>query len=144
MTEPRPKKGKGAQAKAGFSRGRVSAVLRRFEASIAGYLEDCYRTRTVARVSELALRIGLSRQRLVEMVWLGYGKTPADLLRDRQLEYAIDLLTGTSLPLSDIAAASAFGDRSTLYRAFMRKYGMSPFHFRHLDNMQRSKVLQAR
>jgi len=126
------------------SRATAIDARRRFGGAMEVYLESCYATRSVVRVSELALMVGLSRQRFVETMTRSFGKPPAELLRDRQLEYAIGLLKGTPLPMSDVAACSGFGDRSTLYRAFMRKYGMSPSRFRHLDNMQRSEERKAR
>jgi AraC-like DNA-binding protein len=109
---------------------------RRFEAAIDLYLHDCYRDRTVVRVAELASILGLSRQRINEAISAAFGMGPLEILRERQLVYAAGLLVNTPLEIEDVAAASGFGHRATLYRAFVRAYGLSPTQFRRADKMQ--------
>lgn len=111
-------------------RGRVAAQSahaerHRVERIIELYLEDCYRNRTAARVSELALYLGANRSHLSRAVPPTIGESLSAALRRRQLNYAERLLRETSLSPAEIAAWAAFGTERTLRRAFLRAFGMT-------------------
>jgi len=102
----------------------------RFEAAIEQYLRECYRTRTAVRASEFSLNMELTRQHVSETISEAFGKPLRDVLRERQLLYAAELLSKTPLRIDGVAAASGFGHRTTLHRAFVRAYGVSPTEYR--------------
>ena len=106
------------------------ADRRRFEQIIDRYLRDCYAARTVARVSELADLLAAPRPYLSRVIPELFGKPLRAILREKQLEEAQRLLRLTPLGLDDIAAASAFGHRSTFYRLFRDACGMTPEAYR--------------
>jgi AraC-like DNA-binding protein len=103
---------------------------RRYEEIIEKYLRDCYAKRTVARVSELAQLLHAPRPYLSRIVPELFGKPLRILLRDRQLEEAQRLIRVTPLTLDEIADASAFGHRSTLFRLFRGAFGVTPGQYR--------------
>ena len=61
-----------------------------------------------------------------------YGKTPHRYLMDYRLEKAADLLVSTARPVSTIAFDVGFREYSVFYRAFLKKYGISPTDFREI------------
>jgi AraC-like DNA-binding protein len=68
-------------------------------ARIDEYLSSCYARESVARTSELAEMMGVSRQHLLRMCRSLCGRSPRELLRERQLRQAILLLGSTGLSL---------------------------------------------
>jgi len=102
----------------------------RIERAIEIYLRDCFRKPTVARVSELAASMGTNRPALSRAARRALGEPLGRALRRRQLDHAERLLRETSLPIDDIAAASAFGTTRTFFRAFLRAFGMTPGEYR--------------
>ncbi|HWW61216.1 MAG TPA: AraC family transcriptional regulator [Thermoanaerobaculia bacterium] len=103
---------------------------RRYEAIIDKYLADSYAQRTVARVSELAQLLDSARPYLSRIIPQLFGESLRAILRRKQIEEAKRLLTVTALGLDEIAAASAFGHRSTLFRVFRRLVGVTPGQYR--------------
>ena len=114
---------------AGGAAGR-HADRRRYEQIIETYLRDCYAQRTVARVSELAQFLDANRQYLSRIIPQLFGKPLRTVLRERQLREAMRLLRVTPLSVDEIAAASAFGHRTTLFRLFRQAFGMTPSDYR--------------
>jgi AraC-like DNA-binding protein len=106
------------------------AERRRYEQIIEKYLRDCYAKRTVARVSELAQLLHAPRPYLSRIVPELFGKSLRIMLRDRQLSEAQRLIRVTPLTLDEIAEASAFGNRSTLFRLFRAAFGITPGAYR--------------
>jgi transcriptional regulator GlxA family with amidase domain len=47
-----------------------------------------------------------------------------------RLDEARRLLTETQLPLKDVSARTGLGDASTLWRAFGRRFGVTPAAYR--------------
>lgn len=97
---------------------------------IGHYLRDCFRTRSVARVSELAERLAANRATLSRNMTRALGRTLLAEMRARQLEEAARLLRMTDLTIAEIAKKSAFGDRSTFFRVFRQGVGMTPGEYR--------------
>jgi AraC-like DNA-binding protein len=102
----------------------------RFGHIIGHYLRECYATRTPARVASLARLLGGNRPTLSRTITHYLGKSLKAALRERQVKRAAGLLRSTNLPLSEVAAQSAFGDRTTLHRAFRAAFGVSPSEYR--------------
>jgi AraC-like DNA-binding protein len=109
---------------------RTIAQRRLVEFIISHYLRECFRSRTVARASELAERLSANRATFSRTMTRTLGRTLLAEMRKRQLEHASRLLQMTDLPLAEIASRSAFGDRSTFFRAFRAGFGMTPGEYR--------------
>jgi AraC family transcriptional regulator len=58
------------------------------------------------------------------------GVTPHDYLIRRRVERTMELLSGTDMPLSEIALAAGFADQSHCARRFRQHVGMSPRDYR--------------
>ena len=106
------------------------AQRRLAEFIIAHYLRDCFRTREVARASELAQRLDANRATLSRNMTRILGRTLLAEMRARQLEEAARLLRMTDLPIAEIARRSAFGDRSTFFRVFGAAFQTTPGEYR--------------
>lgn len=78
----------------------------------------------------------LSRERHVSLSYLSSavhqatGRTFKELLREKRLKKAAQLLEETSLPVEDIIAAVGYENSSYFYRRFREDYGMSPKEYR--------------
>jgi AraC-like DNA-binding protein len=101
-----------------------------FEFIISHYLRECFRARTVARASELAERLNANRATLSRTMSETFGRTLLSELRRRQLDEAARLLRTTNLTIAEIAARSAFGDRTTFFRVFRAAFEMTPGAYR--------------
>ena len=114
----------------------------RFETAIDLFVRECYARRAVVRVGDFAARVGLSRQRLNKMVVKAFGKVLREVLRERQLAYAAQLLLTTRLDLAETARASGFGHRATLHRLFTLHYGVSPSQYRRTETRRAEQARQ--
>ena len=115
----------------GLGRRAPRHTLRqRLERSADLYLRDCYARKTAARSDEYAQQLELSRQYLARQAADVLGIALRDFLRERQLNYADHLLRTTCYSTVEIAVMSAFGTRTTFYRAFKAAYGMTPGQYR--------------
>ena len=108
----------------------------RIERAIELYLRRCYRERTPARVSELAVFLGANRTYLSRVVPAVIGEPLGTALRKRQLAYAANLLRATTLTVAEVAATAAFGTERTFFRAFLAAYGTTPGAFRKATECQ--------
>lgn len=102
----------------------------RLERALEIYLKRCYRSRSAARVSELAQFLGVSRQHLTEVFTRELGRPPREVIRERQVQYAQYLLRATPIPTAEIAVAAAFGTQMTFFRVFSALVGMTPDEYR--------------
>ena len=59
-----------------------------------------------------------------------FGITLADYLQKERTEYAAKLLLSTEYTTDHIATVCGYGDKSSLYRAFRKEYGVTPSEFR--------------
>ena len=66
-----------------------------------------------------------------------YNTSPANYIRKKRLEKAVDLLLSTSLSISDISYDCSFNDLAHFSKSFKKEYLMSPQQFR-LDQMNKS------
>jgi len=105
-------------------------ITARIESRINDYLACCYRQKSVARVSELAQFLGVSRSFLALTAKRMIGMSAKAALQVRQLSRAADLLRSTSASVDEVCTMAAFGDRRTFYRVFRRHTGTSPSRFR--------------
>jgi AraC family transcriptional regulator len=114
-----------AMVKTDFARGGLPPrVLRR----VREYIEDNIDQRiTVELLAGLAK---LSVCYFVRAFKQSTGITPHDYLIRRRVERTKQLLSGTDMPLSEIALAAGFADQSHFARRFRQHVGMTPRDYR--------------
>jgi AraC family transcriptional regulator len=81
-------------------------------------------------VEALAKLANLSVCYFVRVFKQSVGVTPHDYLIRRRVERTMELLSGTDMPLSEIALAAGFADQSHCARRFRQHVGMSPRDYR--------------
>ena len=113
------------------------ADRRRYAQIIDRYLSDCYAQRTAARMTELALLLGLAPPYLSRIIPQLFGKPLVALMREKQLEEAKRLLRTTPLTVVEIALATAFGTPATFYRLFRLACGMPPGQYRRQQKVKK-------
>ncbi len=115
----------GTMAPAGLARGGLPPrALRR----IRGYIDDNIDQRiSVVLLAGLA---NLSVCYFVRAFKQSMGITPHDYLIRQRVERTKQLLSGTDMPLSEIALAAGFADQSHFSRRFRQHVGMSPRDYR--------------
>jgi len=94
------------------------------------YLAHCYATRSAARVSELAFRLGVERSQLTRAFLRVFGVSPLELMRDLQVRRARELLIASRDTNEEIALSTGFGTRNTFQRVFRALCGVSPSEYR--------------
>jgi AraC family transcriptional regulator of adaptative response / DNA-3-methyladenine glycosylase II len=102
--------------------GRIAAlVARRID---EGMLDDG------AGVEEIAAQFGWSSRQIRRMMRRSLGVSPMELVMTRRLLLAKQLLTETTLPVTEVAFASGFRSLRRFNDAFLSRYGMPPSRFR--------------
>jgi transcriptional regulator GlxA family with amidase domain len=81
-------------------------------------------------VEDMARRSHLSPSRFAAVFRETYGSPPHRYLLHLRLEHAKELLRGTRLPLTRIAAYSGFSDAHHLSKIFKRIVGVTPGAYR--------------
>jgi len=77
-------------------------------------------------VDGLANMAGLSRFHFARAFKISTGEAPYRFIQQQRLRRAHDLLRGTNLPITDIAAAVGYDDPGHFAKVFRRFYGTSP------------------
>lgn len=80
-------------------------------------------------ISDLAAELGMS-VRYIHKLFSAAGTTPRTWLNQQRLERARKLLLSTDATISTISVRVGFRDVSHFSRAFRRRFGTSPLHFR--------------
>ena len=81
-------------------------------------------------LAELAADLGLSPFHFARAFKRSTGVPPHRYLVQLRLERAGELLTGTKLPVTDIAARVGYDDPGYLSRLFRHEFGMTPAQYR--------------
>ena len=81
-------------------------------------------------LEEIAGQFELSSRQIRRIVHRELGVPPIQLLLTRRLLLSKQLLTETTLPITEVAFASGFSSLRRFNDAFKRGYGMSPRHLR--------------
>ena len=81
-------------------------------------------------LEDVAARFGWSSRQIRRMVHKELGVSPIELVLTRRLLLAKQLLTETTLPVTDIAFASGFASLRRFNDAFGSRYGMPPTRLR--------------
>ncbi len=79
-----------------------------------------------ASVADLAERVGLGERQLRRLFTDRLGATPVDVHGTRRLLFAKQLLTETTLPITQVALAAGFGSLTRFNTAFREEYRMAP------------------
>ena len=90
-------------------------------------IEENYRD---SSLTELAQRLNQSVTRLSTLVHTATGKTYKQLLSQKRFLKAEALLTGSSMPVSEIIARVGYDNTSYFHREFLHRHGMSPGAYR--------------
>lgn len=83
-----------------------------------------------AGLESIATRFGWSSRQIRRMMQRELGVSPMDLVLTRRLLLAKQLLTETTLPISEVAFASGFASVRRFNDAFNGRYGIPPTQFR--------------
>jgi len=81
-------------------------------------------------VPVLAHKVGMSVRNFSRVFRAEVGKTPAAFIEGVRVETARRLLEDSSLPVTNVAAASGFGTADALRRAMARSVDLSPREYR--------------
>jgi AraC family transcriptional regulator of arabinose operon len=82
------------------------------------------------RVKDVAKYVGLSVSRAVHFFKECYGKTMIGYALDIRLSEAADRMKYTTMSIEGISHACGFGSYTHFYKAFKKKYGISPALYR--------------
>ena len=99
-------------------------VLRRVREHIDAHLDRRISMEALANLAELSVCY------FVRAFKQSTGVTPHDYLIRQRVERTMELLSGTDLPLSEIALVAGFADQSHCARRFRQHVGMSPREYR--------------
>lgn len=83
-----------------------------------------------AGIEQIAKQFGWSSRQIRRMLQKELGVSPIELVLTRRLLLAKQLLTETTLPITEIAFASGFASLRRFNDAFSKRYGMPPTRFR--------------
>jgi len=115
----------GTMAPAGFARGGLRPrVQRRVREYIDGNIDQRISVELLAGLANLSVCY------FVRAFKQSMGITPHDYLIRQRVERTKQLLSGTDMPLSEIALAAGFADQSHFARRFRQHVGMSPRDYR--------------
>ena len=94
---------------------------------ILAYVNDNYRT---ARLTELAEKLDISVPYLSKIIRTGFKRSFKELLVERRMEKARELLTETAVPIGQMIRSLGYENESYFHREFKRRYGLSPLAIR--------------
>ena len=81
-----------------------------------------------------AERFKISKKYLSQFLKEQTGKSYTEYVEELRLDHAMQLLRTTDLNITDIAEQCGFSTANTFYKAFRRKYQLSPSAVRKGDN----------
>ena len=81
-------------------------------------------------VRELALEVRLSPGYLQRLFKHEAGVHIHDVIAEHRLQRAAQLLSGSDMPIKEIAYAAGYQHHSSFVRAFQRRFGQTPRDFR--------------
>lgn len=100
-------------------------LLRNAQAYVEEHLHD-----SDLRVGDIAVAVHVS-PRYLQLLFQGAGLTVSSYLQGRRLERSlVELSDPTGRAIRDVAVTSGFKDASHFARAFKRRFGVLPHHYR--------------
>ncbi len=109
-----------AQAQRTSRRDALARVMRHVRENLGRRLQ----------LADAAAAADLSPNYLAHLIKKETGKTFVDLVTERRMEKAGELLAHTTLRIGEIAAATGFADEAYFARRFRQRYRMAPRQFR--------------
>ena len=91
---------------------------------------------------QIASKFDLSEKYLYTYFKKQMGVGFSDYLEDLRLHRAIELLSSSRMSISEIAAKVGFNSHNTFYKAFKRKYGITPSEYRNANSYVRSDSIE--
>jgi AraC-like DNA-binding protein len=89
---------------------------------------------TGVRIGAIADLLGISTSQFSRSFRASLGVAFTAYVVRLRLESAMQLMSETDLPLSEVALRSGFGDQSHFSRTFVRSVGVTPFKWRSLQS----------
>ena len=87
-------------------------------------------------VTDLARRLGVSRERLSRVFRLRLNLSPHQLIQEQKIRRACFLLKDTDMPIKQIAAHLGYADYTNFIRAFRQVTQMTPHEFHRHGSIQ--------
>ena len=109
---------------------RATAPAELAVAQAKQYVEEHYRD--TIKLSDIASSASLSPSYFHTLFSTSVGKTPHEYLLERRIKAATELLSLTSLSMSEIAERSGFANQQYLGTVFKAHTGLSPVQYRKL------------
>ena len=81
-------------------------------------------------VEALASRVSLSRRHFTRLFQSAFGSSPAEVVEGLRLDEARTLLSSPHATVAGVASAVGFSSADSFRRAFARRFGISPKHYR--------------
>jgi AraC-like DNA-binding protein len=106
--------------------GLLPGTIRRVRQYIETHLDEKVSLQTLASVA------GLSMFHFARAFKQSEGVTPHDYLIQCRVRRTMELLAGTDLPISEVAASAGFSDQSHCVRRFRERVGVCPRVYRRL------------
>ncbi|MGL4291818.1 MAG: helix-turn-helix domain-containing protein [Phreatobacter sp.] len=110
------------------------APAARFDIGLGGLISDFVRAdpgRAIT-LAEMAKVAGMSPSSFIRTFKRSTGLTPHRFVVEQRVQAARDLITGSDMPIAEIALAVGFSSQSHLGVAFRAALGVSPARFRRL------------
>jgi len=109
-----------AQGQAGSRRDALQRVMRHIRAHLGAELS----------LADAAAAAHLSPNYLAHLLKKETGKTFTELVTERRMEHALELLAHTGTRIEGVARAAGFADEAYFTRRFRQRYGQSPRAYR--------------
>jgi transcriptional regulator GlxA family with amidase domain len=106
--------------------GLLPGAIRRVREYIEAHLDEKVSLQTLASVA------GVSMFHFARAFKQSEGVTPHDYLIRCRVRRTMELLAGTDLPISEVAASAGFSDQSHCVRRFRERVGVCPRVYRRL------------
>ncbi len=85
-------------------------------------------------VERMARKVGMSRSSFAARFTAEAGQTPMELLTERRMRAAADLLQSSRLKIAEISARVGYNSEAAFSRRFARFFGISPGHMRNAED----------
>ena len=92
------------------------------------YIQETFQKKIT--LDDIAAAASVSRNTCLNCFRTVLGLSPLEYVANLRLELALHLLTATTLPVSEVAAACGFEDAGYFGKAFRKKTGLSPTQYR--------------
>lgn len=105
--------------------------------NVLQYIETHYKN---ASLTEIASELSMKSYKLCKLIKKATDKTFAELLLQKRLTLAANLLNSTALSITDIIIAVGYDNTSYFHRVFKEKYAMTPKLFRQKNSQIYSQI----